>query len=82
MVSSARILLTWARRSLGEELADLETGLQANRICAGEQKVQREGLRARNTCFGLQMVQRARFRRRHEKLGYNGNFPHRPNRSQ
>jgi hypothetical protein len=30
---------------LGEELADLETGLQANRICAGEQKVQREGLK-------------------------------------
>jgi hypothetical protein len=30
---------------LGEELADLETGLQADRICAGEQKVQREGLK-------------------------------------
>jgi hypothetical protein len=30
---------------LGEELADLETGLQANRICSGEQKVQREGLK-------------------------------------
>jgi hypothetical protein len=29
---------------LGEELADLETGLQANRICTGEQKVQRDGL--------------------------------------
>jgi hypothetical protein len=29
---------------LEEELVDLETGLQANRICAGEQKVQREGL--------------------------------------
>jgi hypothetical protein len=34
---------------LGEELADLETGLQANRICTVEQKVQREGLRARST---------------------------------
>jgi hypothetical protein len=30
---------------LGEELADLETGLQADRICTGEQKVQREGLK-------------------------------------
>jgi hypothetical protein len=30
---------------LGEEFADLETGLQADRICAGEQKVQREGLK-------------------------------------
>jgi hypothetical protein len=29
----------------GEELADLGTGLQANRICTGEQKVQREGLK-------------------------------------
>jgi hypothetical protein len=28
---------------LGEELVDLETGLQANRICTGN-KVQREGL--------------------------------------
>jgi hypothetical protein len=32
---------------LGEEFADLETGLQANRICTGEQKVQREGLMQR-----------------------------------
>jgi hypothetical protein len=32
---------------LGEELPDLETGLQANRICTGEQKVQREGLMQR-----------------------------------
>jgi hypothetical protein len=32
---------------LGEELADLETGLQANRMCAGQQKVQREGLMQR-----------------------------------
>jgi hypothetical protein len=32
---------------LGDELADLETGLQANRICTGEQKVQREGLMQR-----------------------------------
>jgi hypothetical protein len=32
---------------MGEELADLETDLQANRICAGEQKVQREGLMQR-----------------------------------
>jgi hypothetical protein len=32
---------------LGEEFADLETGLQANRICAGEQKVQSEGLMQR-----------------------------------
>jgi hypothetical protein len=30
---------------LGEELADLETGSQANRICAGEQKGQRDGLK-------------------------------------
>jgi hypothetical protein len=30
---------------LGEELADLETSLQANRICTGEQKVWREGLK-------------------------------------
>jgi hypothetical protein len=52
---------------LGEESADLETGLQANRICAGEQKVQREGLRARSTCFGLQVMQRAGFRQRYEK---------------
>jgi hypothetical protein len=46
MVSSARSLLTWGRRRLGEELDDLETGLQADRICAGEQKVQREGLKS------------------------------------
>jgi hypothetical protein len=45
MVSSARSLFTWGRR-FGEELADLETGLQANRICAGEQKVQREDLKS------------------------------------
>jgi hypothetical protein len=57
----------WGRRRFGEELADLETGLQADRICTGEQKVQREGLRARSTCFGLQVVQRAGFRRRYEK---------------
>jgi hypothetical protein len=44
MVSSARSLLTWRR--FGEELADLETGLQADRICAGEQKVQREDLKS------------------------------------
>jgi hypothetical protein len=47
MVSSARSLLTWEGGGLGEELADLETGLQADRICAGEQKVQREGLMQR-----------------------------------
>jgi hypothetical protein len=41
---------------LGEELADLETGLQADRICAGEQKGQREGLKSET-----------RFRRRYEK---------------
>jgi hypothetical protein len=46
MVSSARSLFTWGRRTFGEELADLETGLQADRICAGEQKVQREGLKS------------------------------------
>jgi hypothetical protein len=39
MVSSARILFTWGRRRFGEKLADLETGLQADRICTGEQKV-------------------------------------------
>jgi hypothetical protein len=60
---------------LGEELADFETSLQANRICTGEQKVQREGLRVRITCFGLQVVQRARFRRRYEKLGYMESLP-------
>jgi hypothetical protein len=32
-------LFTWGRRRFGEELADLETGLQADRICTGEQKV-------------------------------------------
>jgi hypothetical protein len=32
---------------MGEELADLETGLQADRICAVEQKVQREGMMQR-----------------------------------
>jgi hypothetical protein len=32
---------------LGEEFVDLETSLQANRIRAGEQKVQREGLMQR-----------------------------------
>jgi hypothetical protein len=46
MVSSARSLFTWGRRRFGEELADLETGLQADRICAGEQKVQREALKS------------------------------------
>jgi hypothetical protein len=46
MVSSARSLFTWRRRRFGEELADLENGLQADRICAGEQKVQREGLKS------------------------------------
>jgi hypothetical protein len=44
MVSSTRSLLTWEAGGLGEELADLESGLQANRICTGEQKVQGEGL--------------------------------------
>jgi hypothetical protein len=46
MVSSAKSLFTWGRRRFGEELDDLETGLQANRICAGEQKVWREGLKS------------------------------------
>jgi hypothetical protein len=32
---------------LGEELVDLETGLEAKRICAGEEKVQRKGLMQR-----------------------------------
>jgi hypothetical protein len=45
MVSFARNLFTWGRRRFGEELADLQTGLQADRICSGEQKVQREGLK-------------------------------------
>jgi hypothetical protein len=67
---------------LGEELADLEIGLQANRIYAGEQKVQREGLRARSTCFGLQVVQRAGFRQRYEKAWTYGISPHCPNHSQ
>jgi hypothetical protein len=47
MVSSARSLLTCEGGGLGEEFADLETGLQVKRICAGEQKVQREGLMQR-----------------------------------
>jgi hypothetical protein len=51
----------------GEEFADLETGLQANRICTGEQEVQREDLKARSTCFGLQVVQRAGFKQWYEK---------------
>jgi hypothetical protein len=46
MVSSARSLFTWGGRRFGEELANLETGLQADRICAGEQKVWREGLKS------------------------------------
>jgi hypothetical protein len=46
MVNSARSLFTWGRRRFGEELADLEIGLQADRICTGEQKVQREGSRS------------------------------------
>jgi hypothetical protein len=46
MVSSARGLFRWGRRRFGEELADLETGLQADRICAGEKKVQRKGLKS------------------------------------
>jgi hypothetical protein len=46
MVSSARSLFTWGRRRFGEELPDLETGLQADRICAVEQKVQREDLKS------------------------------------
>jgi hypothetical protein len=60
---------------LGEELADLETGLQANKIYTGEQKVQREGLRARSTCFGLQVVQKAGFRWRYEKPGHMESLP-------
>jgi hypothetical protein len=67
---------------LGEELADLDTGLQANRICAGEQKVQREGLRAKSACFGLQVVQRAGFRRRYKKAWTYGISPHCPDHSQ
>jgi hypothetical protein len=46
MVSSVRSLFTCGRRRFGEELADLETVLQVDRICAGEQKVQREGSRS------------------------------------
>jgi hypothetical protein len=46
MVSSARSLFTWGRRRFGKELAHLETGLKADRICTGEQKVQREGLKS------------------------------------
>jgi hypothetical protein len=38
MVSSARSLFMWGRRRFGEELAELETGLQADRICAGDRK--------------------------------------------
>jgi hypothetical protein len=46
MVSSERSLFTWGRRRFGEELADLEMHLQADRIFAGEQKVQRENLKS------------------------------------
>jgi hypothetical protein len=38
MVRSARILFMWGRRRFGEELADLETGLQADRIAQGNRK--------------------------------------------
>jgi hypothetical protein len=34
------VCLHGERGGLGEELVDLETGLQANRFCAGEQKVE------------------------------------------
>jgi hypothetical protein len=71
MVSSARSLLTWGRKRFGEELADLETGLQADRICAGEQKVQREfEVRELDLDGGM------------KRLGHNGISPHCPNRSQ
>jgi hypothetical protein len=46
MVGSARSLFTWGRRRFGEELDDLETGLQVDRICAREQKIQRVGLKS------------------------------------
>jgi hypothetical protein len=46
MVSSARSLFIRGRRRFGEELADLETGLQADSICSGEQKVQRADLKS------------------------------------
>jgi hypothetical protein len=46
MVSSARSQFTWGRRRFGKELVDLETGLQADRICSGEQKVQREDVKS------------------------------------
>jgi hypothetical protein len=49
---------------VGEELADLETGSQANRICAGEQEVQREGLKY---MFWFASGERTRFRQRYEK---------------
>jgi hypothetical protein len=45
MVSSARSLVTWGRRRFGEELADIETVLQADRLCTGEHKVHREDLK-------------------------------------
>jgi hypothetical protein len=78
MVSSARSLLTWGRRRLGEELDDLETGLQADRICTGEQKVQREGLKARSTCFGLacKWCREPDLDRGMKRLGQNGISPH------
>jgi hypothetical protein len=60
-------------RRFGEELADLETGLQADRIYAGEQKVQREDLKSeREPDLDGGM----------KRLGHNGISPHRPYRSQ
>jgi hypothetical protein len=51
MVSSARSLFTWGSRRFGEELADLETGLHTDRICTGEQKVQREDLKSESQIY-------------------------------
>jgi hypothetical protein len=44
MVSVQEVCLHGKGGGLGEELVDLETGLETNRICTGEQKVQRKGL--------------------------------------
>jgi hypothetical protein len=46
MVNVQEVCLHGEGGGLGEEFADLETGLQADRICAGKEKVQREGLKS------------------------------------
>jgi hypothetical protein len=67
---------------LGEELADLETGLQADRMCAGVQKVQREGSRARSTVLTCKWCRGLDLDGGMKRLGHNGISPHCPDCSQ